>query len=138
MHPVLGLAMIPENLHLPDSAFPHDWEVEILESAPLIAPARHYIYPQAVAEVERGALQIYFRSLPGAERAMATFALGFAEPTLPHGVWSCPNSRQMCAIAGGYAYVIDVDCPDQWLQVPYRPVIWVGAAWCVCRTTKVT
>lgn len=120
--------MTPAEFHQPDTTFPHNWQVEILESAPLIAPSRHYIYPQAVEEVERGALQIYFRSRPDAERAMATFALGFAEATLPHGVWSCPNSRQLCAIAGGYAYVIDVDSPDEWKQIPYRPVTWVDAA----------
>ncbi|MGB8479864.1 MAG: hypothetical protein WCE63_13690 [Acidobacteriaceae bacterium] len=117
-----------EKLHRPETTFPHDWQVEILEAAPLIAPTRHYIYPQAVEEVERGALQIYFRSRPEAETAMATFALGFAEPSLPHGVWSCPNPRQMCAIAGGYAYLVDVNRPDEWMQIPYRPVTWVDAA----------
>jgi hypothetical protein len=114
--------------HLSETAFPHDWQVEVLEAPPLIEPARRYIYPQAVEEVERGALQIYFRPEPEAERAMATFALGFADPSLPHGVWSCPNPRQMCAIAGGYAYVVDVDRPEKWMQIPYRPVTWVDAA----------
>ena len=120
--------MTPEKLHHPDTAFPHDWKVEILEAPPLIAPTRHYIYPQAVEEVERGALQIYLRSRPEAEFAMATFALGFADPSLPHGVWSCPNRDQMCAIAGGYAYVVDVASPEKWMQIPYRPVTWVDAA----------
>lgn len=115
-------------LHRHETTFPHDWQVEILETPPLFALARHYIYPQAVEEVERGALQIYFRSRPEAETAMATFALGFADPSLPHGVWSCPNPRELCAIAGGYAYVVDVDRPDKWTQIPYRPVTWVGAA----------
>jgi hypothetical protein len=120
--------MTSGKLHLPETIFPHDWQVEILEAAPLIASTRHYIYPQAVEEVERGALQVYFRSGPKAETAMGTFALGFADQSLPHGVWSCPNPRQMCAIAGGYAYVIDVERPEQWFQIPYRPVTWVDAA----------
>ena len=120
--------MTSGKLHRPDTTFPHDWRVEILETPPLIAPTRHYIYPQAVEEVERGALQIYFRSRPEADTAMATFALGFADPTLPHGVWSCPNPQQLCAIAGGYAYVVDVHRPEKWMQIPYRPVTWVDAA----------
>ena len=120
--------MTPGKLHRPETTFPHDWQVEILETPPLIAPTRHFIYPQAVEEVERGALQIYFRSRPEAETAMATFALGFADPSLPHGIWSCPNPQQMCAIAGGYAYVVDVNRPDEWIQIPYRPVTWVDAA----------
>ena len=119
--------MTPEKLHHPDTTFPHDWQAEILEAPPLIAPTRHYIYPQAVEEVERGALQIYLRSRPEAEFAMATFALGFADPSLPHGIWSCPNRDQMCAIAGGYAYVVDVASPEKWMQLPYRPVTWVDA-----------
>ncbi|MHB1936901.1 MAG: hypothetical protein ACYCOR_09970 [Acidobacteriaceae bacterium] len=111
-----------------DSTFIHDWEVEILERPPLIFPVRQYVYPKAVEEVERGALQILLRSRPGAEAAMATFALGFADPSLPHGVWSCPNPRQLCAIAGGYAFIVDTENPEQWLQIPYRPVAWVHAA----------
>ena len=111
-----------------DSTFSHDWNVEILERPPLILPARQYIYPQAVEEVERGALQILLRSRPGGVPTMATFALGFADPSLPHGVWSCPNPRQLCAIAGGYAYIVDAEDPGQWMQMPYRPVTWVHAA----------
>lgn len=120
--------MTHTTVHKPEAIFPHDWQVEILESPPLIAPIQHYVYPQAVEEVERGALQIYFRPQEGTEAVLATFALGFADPTLPHGVWSCPNPRQICAIAGGYAYILDVERPEQWMQIPYRPVTWVGSA----------
>lgn len=120
--------MTSKKLHPPDTMFPHTWQAEILETPPLIAPTRHYIYPQAVEEVERGALQVYFRREPQAETVMATFALGFADPLLPHGVWSCPHPRQMCAIAGGYAYVVEVDNPEEWLQIPYRPVTRVDLA----------
>jgi hypothetical protein len=56
---------------------------------------------------------------------MMTFALGFAEPTLPHGLWSCPNPAQLCAVAGGYAYIVQADEPAKWIQVPYRPVVSV-------------
>jgi hypothetical protein len=47
---------------------------------------------------------------------------------LPHGIWSCPNPRQLCAVAGGYAYVVDSEDPGQWIQIPYRPVISVHPA----------
>lgn len=119
--------MTTANPHIVDSSFPHDWQVEVLEAPPLIAPSRHYVYPQAVEEVELGALQILLRSKSGATPVMATFALGFAEPSLPHGIWSCPNRGQLCAIAGGYAYVVEAERPDQWMQIPYRPVTWVRA-----------
>ena len=116
-----------------DTNFPHDWQAQILEWPPLIVPSQHFIYPQAVEEVELGALQILFRSMPSSARpettqAMATFALGFADPSLPHGLWSCPNPQEICAIAGGYAYIVKADQPAQWMQVPYRPVTAVHVA----------
>jgi hypothetical protein len=105
-----------------DESFAHNWQVEILEKPPLIAPTKQYVYPQAVEEVERGALQILLRAQPGTAPVMMTFALGFADPSLPHGIWSCPNPEELCAIAGGYAYIVQAENPAQWLQIPYRPV----------------
>ena len=32
---------------------------------------------------------------------------GFTDPAMPTGVFACPNPQEMCAVAGGYAYVID-------------------------------
>ncbi|MHB8302535.1 MAG: hypothetical protein ACYDC6_06835 [Acidobacteriaceae bacterium] len=111
-----------------DDSFPYHWQVEVLERPPLIAPSRQYVYPQAVEEIERGALLALLRARPGAAPVLATFGLGFADPSLPHGIWSCPNPAQLCAIAGGYAYIVEVDHPERWLQIPYRPVISVHAA----------
>lgn len=111
-----------------DETFTHDWQAEVLERPPLIAPARQYVYPQAVEEVERGALLVLLRVRSGAVPVMTTFALGFEDPALPHGVWSCPNPNQVCAIAGGYAYIVEADQPERWQQIPYRPVVSVHAA----------
>ncbi len=111
-----------------DESFAHDWQAEILSAPPLIAPAHQYVYPLAVEEVERGALQLLVRSRPGISPVLATFALGFADPSLPHGIWSCPDPDQLCAIAGGYAYIVRASRPEEWLQVPYRPVAAVHAA----------
>ncbi len=111
-----------------DESFPHAWRVGILDKPPLILPARQYVYPQAIEEVELGALQILLRARSGGEAVMMTFALGFADFSLPYGLWSCPNPRQLCAVAGGYAYIVEVDRPEQWIQVPYRPVTAVHSA----------
>jgi hypothetical protein len=108
-----------------DGSFAHAWSVEILDKPPLISPARQYVYPRQVEEVERGALELLLRPQPGTAPVQMTFALGFAEPSLPHGVWTCPNPRQLCAIAGGYGYVVETDHPEQWMQITYRPVISV-------------
>lgn len=107
-------------------AFPHSWNVEVLEKPPLIAPARQFIYPEQVEEVERGALELLIKPAEGGA-FLATCALGFADPKAPSGVWSCPDPGWLCAISGGYAYLIDTRQPQRWSMVPYRPVLHVLA-----------
>lgn len=113
--------------------FPHHWTAEVLAKRPLILPARQFVYPQQVDEVERGALEILIRPAPhpnsttAAEPFLATCALGFADPTVPTGIWSCPDPAWICAVAGGYAYLIDTAQPGRWKQIEYRPVLAVRA-----------
>jgi hypothetical protein len=104
-----------------DSTFPHTWQAEVLAARPLISPARHFVYPAQVEEVERGALELIIRP-QGAQPFLATCALGFAGSAVPTGVWTCPDPASLCAVAGGYAYVIDTRDPTQWEQISYRPV----------------
>jgi hypothetical protein len=42
---------------------------------------------------------------------------------MPSGVSPCPNPRELCAIAGGYAYIIDTSAPERSAQIPLRPVV---------------
>jgi hypothetical protein len=106
--------------------FPHDWQATVLERRPLIAPARHFVYPREVEEVERGALELIVQPpVHGGQEFLATFALGFADPSAPSGVWSCPDPRWLCAVAGGYAYLVDTADPKQWRQIEFRPVLAV-------------
>ena len=117
-----------------DSEFPRDWRVEVLRSAPLIAPARQFTYPRQVAGEEdalaRGALQVMVYPVSGGS-FLATCALGFTDPGMPTGVFGCPNPREMCAVAGGYAYVVDTAAPERSFegagQVPLKPVVEVRA-----------
>ncbi len=112
-----------------DLSFPSDWRAEILPSRPQILPARHFIYPQQVEEVERGALEILVRPEPSAGSPfLATCALGFRDPAVPTGIWSAPNPRELCAVSGGYAYLIDTPEPERFTMLPYRPVLQVHAA----------
>jgi len=108
-----------------DLSFAHDWTVEVLARRPMILPARQFVYPQQVEEVERGALEVLVRPRPGEPPFLATCALGFADPSAPSGVWSCPDPATLCAVAGGYAYLIDTTQPERWQQVEYRPVLSV-------------
>jgi hypothetical protein len=129
-------------------SFAHSWRAEILTAPPLIAPARQFTYPRAIAGEEdalaRGALQLLVHPAKNSEadvrvahssrdlsRAisaentapfLATCALGFTDPSMPTGLYSCPNPQELCAVAGGYAYIIDSTAPQRSTHVPLRPV----------------
>jgi hypothetical protein len=112
-----------------DLSFPHRWEAEALAARPMILPRRHFVYPREAEEVERGALEVLVR--PGdsaAQPFLATCALGFRDAATPTGMWSCPNPEEICAVAGGYAYVINTNAPERFTMIPYRPVMEVRAA----------
>src|SRR6266851_802597 len=108
--------------------FSQNWSVEILKTPPMIAPARQFIYPQQIAGEEdalaRGALQLMVRPASG-ETFLATCALGFTDPAMPTGVFACPNPVQMCAVAGGYAYIIDTEQPERSTHIALKPVVEV-------------
>ena len=108
--------------------FSRNWSAEILKTPPLIAPARQFIYPQQIAGEEdalaRGALQLMVRPAGGGT-FLATCALGFADPAMPMGVFACPTPGEMCAVAGGYAYVIDTAQPEHCTHIALKPVVEV-------------
>jgi len=104
-----------------DLSFPHTWEAEVLHERPLILPPHHFVYPVPAEEVERGALEVLVR--PGAQPFLATCALGFRDPAVPTGLWSTPNPQEICAVSGGYAYLIDTAHPDRFTMLPFRPVL---------------
>lgn len=106
-------------------SFPHDWRAEVLPQPPLIAPARQFTYPRHVAGEEdalaRGALYVMVHPAGGGV-FLATCALGFTDPAMPTGIFSCPNPSELCAFAGGYAYVFDTAAPERSTHIPLKPV----------------
>lgn len=109
-----------------EARFDRAWTATVLERPPLIAPARRYTFPREIAGEEdamaRGALQLMVRSETGGD-FLAACALGFKDRNMPTGVWGCPLAREMCAVAGGYAYVIDTARPETSTHLPMRPVV---------------
>jgi hypothetical protein len=59
---------------------------------------------------------------------LATCALGFRDPAAPTGLWSTPEPAKICAVSGGYAYLIDTTAPERFTMIPYRPVLAVYPA----------
>jgi hypothetical protein len=108
--------------------FSRSWSAEILKTPPLIAPVRQFTYPRQVAGEEdalaRGALQLLVH--PANDGTfLATCALGFTNPAMPTGVFACPNPRELCAVAGGYAYVFDTAHPEHCTHIALKPVVEV-------------
>ena len=117
-----------------DLSFPQYWQAEILPERPLILPTRHFVYPREAEEVERGALEVLIRpglageqsqpkDSPSAQQFLATCALGFHDPIVPTGIWSTPKPEEICAVSGGYAYIIDTTAPERFTMIAYRPVL---------------
>ena len=108
--------------------FAQNWTAEVLARPPMIAPARQFIYPQQIAGEEdalaRGALQILVHPATGGA-FLATCALGFTDPRMPTGVHACPNPNELCAVAGGYAYIIDTAHPERSTHIAQKPVVEV-------------
>lgn len=112
-------------------SFARHWTVEVLTAPPLIRPARHFTYPRQVPgeeeAVARGALELLVRPHTGGA-FLATCFQGFNDSSMPTGIWACPSPDWMCAVSGGYAYLIDTTAPARTAQVPLRPVVDVRAA----------
>jgi len=110
------------------ATFPHTWICSVLTAPPLIAPARQFIYPQHVPgeddALARGAMLLNVKPATGGT-FLATCALGFRDPSLPSGIFSCPRPDDLLAVAGGYAYLIDTLAPERCLHIPVRPVTQV-------------
>ena len=103
-------------------SFPHRWHAELLRGRPPILPARHFVYPREAEEVEHGALELLVRPENVAQPFLATCALGFRDPAAPTGLWSAPKPEELCAVAGGYAYLINTTAPQRFTMIAYRPV----------------
>ena len=108
--------------------FKPSWSAEILRWAPMIAPARQFVWPQRVVGEEdalaRGAMLLMVKPVTGGS-FLATCALGFRDPKLPSGVWACPQPDDLLAVAGGYAYLVNTRQPEECQFLPLRPVVEV-------------
>jgi len=112
-----------------DMSFAHAWRATILADTPATLPPRQFIYPSEVEEVELGALEVQIKpATKDAQPFLATCALGFRDPAVPTGIWACPRKEEICAVSGGYAYVIDTAIPENFTMISYRPVMEVRVA----------
>ena len=97
----------------------------------MIAPARSYVWPIRIAGEEealaRGAVSVLVRPRTGASYLL-TAALGFKDPSMPTGVFGCPDEDEICVLAGGYAYLAKADESESVTLLGMKPVVQVREA----------
>ncbi len=89
-----------------DLSFPHRWQAESSPRGPSFCPPGASSIPTRPRKWNAAR----WRCLSGLPHGMggpflATCALGFRDPAVPTGLWSCPNPDEICAVSGGYAYL---------------------------------
>ena len=81
---------------------------------------------EAGALVPEGSLSVHAsQGASSPPEFLATCALGFRDAIVPTGLWSTPNPEELCAVSGGYAYIIDTTAPNRFTMIPFRPVLEV-------------
>lgn len=105
--------------------FSHNYEVKVLESYSLLNPAEQlHQYPARLEEDDRKG--IYLRvSAEDSPSWVGFFARGFDAAQVANGIYSCPEAGALCAVVGGYAYVVAARNPERWQQIEQRPVVQV-------------
>lgn len=105
-----------------DFTFLRNYEVKVLPAAPPVHPLEKlYHYPVEQEEGERAG--IYVRVEPqGSATWTGLFAEGFESQQTITTICSCPDPDSVCIVAAGYAYVVNVGDPAQWVRIEQRPV----------------
>lgn len=106
-----------------DFSFPKNYEVRVLDSAPPVHPVEKlYHYPVELEEGDRNG--VYVRVVPPQGPAWTGFFVqGFDSNQVLSAICSCPDADSLCVIAGGYAYVVKANDPQQWFHIEQRPVV---------------
>lgn len=105
--------------------FPHHYQVTVLGSYTLVNLTEQlHQFPARLEEGDRTG--VYIRVVPEASAVwVGFFALGFDSPQVANGVYACPDPEFLCAVAGGYAYLVSAANPRIWTQIEQRPVVQV-------------
>src|SRR5262245_9493225 len=117
------MAAVPSDL-----TFPRSYQAEILHRLPmLIEEPRQFVFPTQVEEAEHGALIVRVRPQTG-QQWIGIFAKGFDSERAITGLLATPHSDWLCAVSGGYAYLVDANHAEQRHFVKSRPVVEIQMA----------
>ena len=122
-----------------------EYTTEILSSAPLILPARVYVFPKRVEEIERGALHAQVLRRSGVQPKLEGHELRINEAVvkperaaerdgdtddqrerlrkeIARAEGMLENER-FVAVSGGYGYLVDVRGPERTVFLKEEPVV---------------
>jgi len=106
-----------------DLAFPHSYEVEELGELPgtgkLAVPL--IFFPPPKHRPEHDGLWLKVKAVDG-RSWIGVFAFGDPSSSTFSRVISSPDSSRICVVAKGNAYIVKVDEPHIWEQIPVIPV----------------
>ena len=113
-------------MHAPvriDQSFERYYDCQVLtETAPTQTP--HYFYPGATTQGGLDGLILEVRPSRGTAW-IGTFAFGNISKTGVTGVFTMPNQREICVVARGEGYLVNVEAPTTWQTIRAVPVIEV-------------
>lgn len=110
--------MIQDNL----SAFPHNYRADILTEFPS-GEARTFYYPGGSDRGGRDGLAIALTAHNG-ERWIGIFAFGGFGGSIT-ALASTPDPGTLCVVSEGDGYLVKVDDPDHWSDIPVVPVTYL-------------
>jgi hypothetical protein len=106
-----------------DFTFARHYEVKLLQSAPPVHPLEKlYHFPLELEEGDRSG--VYVRVEPhGGQAWSGFFVQGFDSDFAVNMICACPDPGSVCAVVGGYAYVVTAADPSQWFRIEQKPVV---------------
>ena len=105
-----------------DTAFPHLYECTQLDEMPGIASPAHYYYPGATTKGGNDGILVRVRPERG-ELWLGTFAFGKIAPKGVSGIFTTPDPKKFCVVAGGEGYFVSANAPLAWEAVQATPIL---------------
>ena len=107
-----------------DFAFPHSYEVDELRDWPATGSFGIPViyFPPPKSRAEHNGLWLRVKAKSG-KSWIGVFAFGYTSPPAFSRVISSPDVEKVCVVSKGSAYIVNVEQPEAWEQIPITPVL---------------
>ena len=101
-----------------------NFKVSVLSELPGYPTGEFYYYPGATRLGGRDGLIVEVNPST-ASPWVGVFAFGDVSAGTPNGVFVIPDSTKLCVVVRGQGYVVDVEEPTSWEEIPAIPILQV-------------